>query len=384
MSLLANHIAVADELPDIPPTLLHQSFSDYLILASSVIGVYDSILTFRQEMRTVWQRQWTGVTCIYLLNRLMALLLSCSIIWFVDSDRTDLIHDLLTRFTQLHECSDAAQQALIWLYLVQHLVFTVFSALRLYAISGRRAWCFAAVVVMNFAPFVYCAWDAAPNCEYLVRVSLTYFNPANLSPVFGAIGGRYVIAGTIVLVSALIGLSYRTALIMRCAMIATDALVLIATWAQTIPVYMQARNLTSRMPVVTILLRDGTIYFIASLMINVMTLTIIIKYPDVPPVFSVTLTPILVSHFILNLRQAASSSSSPYTSGGALSEIRFSVDRLVGNMGEPLEHAANYEDEGDGGEGRADARVEDNGNVRDEEETSDIYLVQEDQATMEN
>ncbi|KAG9080824.1 hypothetical protein FRC06_006122 [Ceratobasidium sp. 370] len=47
----------------------HLLAAKYFMLASFVILVYDHILTFSDEVDRVWQREWTGATWLFTLNR---------------------------------------------------------------------------------------------------------------------------------------------------------------------------------------------------------------------------------------------------------------------------------------------------------------------------
>jgi hypothetical protein len=52
----------------------------------------------------------------------------------------------------------------------------------------------------------------------------------------------------------------------------------------------------------------------------------------------------LVSRFILNLRQVVYANNNPGLPNWSMSDIRFDVNRIVGNMGEPLEHTMDDDD----------------------------------------
>ncbi|KZT10512.1 uncharacterized protein LAESUDRAFT_428172 [Laetiporus sulphureus 93-53] len=93
-------------------------------------------------------------------------------------------------------------------------------------------------------------------------------------------------------------------------------------------------------------MRDGTLYFMALLLLNILEIVINIRYEDpqnpatyitnfLPPISS-----ILVSRFILNLRQASLGSMGlNTTSHSTLNKLNF-TPRLVGNIGAEVQHTS--------------------------------------------
>ncbi|THG95122.1 hypothetical protein EW026_g6472 [Hermanssonia centrifuga] len=133
-----------------------------------------------------------------------------------------------------------------------------------------------------------------------------------------------------------------------------DTLVLVVTWVKT------ARNLTEgarigmRTPLSTMLLRDGTIYFAIILMMNIAQMVVravpsFQNFDFVPIVISAwVLQPILISRFLLNLRQVGSpdnDSQEAFNSEFSVPGFRVpSLSSIVGNMGEDPDHGGPVEE----------------------------------------
>ncbi|THG96397.1 hypothetical protein EW026_g5432 [Hermanssonia centrifuga] len=135
----------------------------------------------------------------------------------------------------------------------------------------------------------------------------------------------------------------------RLSMIAADILVLVLTWMKTYRNYKEATRVGLQAKVSSLLLRDGTTYFIALLLMNIAQVvlkTLPSLGGDSPIGISVisTLNPILISRFLLNLREAGQSDNQQSLS--SFSAPRFHVPTLptlIGNMGEELNHSLGHD-----------------------------------------
>ncbi|PSS32229.1 hypothetical protein PHLCEN_2v1998 [Hermanssonia centrifuga] len=164
------------------------------------------------------------------------------------------------------------------------LYFIIFSALRVFALWDRNIPMTLLVLALNLVPV------ATDIIRYLARFAM--------------------ISSTTLPASILIELGTRIALIVG------DALVLAVTWVKTARNLAEGARIGMRTPLSTMLLRDGTIYF--------------------------ALQPILISRFLLNLRQVGSpeiDSQEAFNSQFSVPGFRVpSLASIVGNMGNDLEH----------------------------------------------
>jgi len=205
--------------------------------------------------------------------------------------------------------------------LVRHMILwslhrphfcAVFSALRVYTISGHNILLASITLLFGLAPVVVnIAFDIAP-AWFIGSRGCTLVPHFKLRTVF-------------------ILMAYE-----RSSMIAADVVVLCVTWYN---VY-EARGTIdwSNARLSTLLLRDGTVNFIILLVLNVLQIA-----SWVTESFSaVTLpaqvaTSMLISRFFLNLRQGSEVSAGPSINQTTMFNMAF-ASRVVGNIGAELDY----------------------------------------------
>ncbi|EMD31613.1 hypothetical protein CERSUDRAFT_100282 [Gelatoporia subvermispora B] len=155
---------------------------------------------------------------------------------------------------------------------------------------------------------------------------------------------------------------------LRLPVIIADIVVLVLTWWKTWATVRMARELDVKTPLMTLLLRDGTLYFVALLSLNALNIagfaTNVFTFAST---FSIPLSSIIITHFLLNLRQLAHASDDdnsrpsfvrdrdPDQVHSRTSSLRYSS--FVGNMCESLDHGSENNDEDlswDGDDGQDD------------------------------
>ncbi|OCH84188.1 hypothetical protein OBBRIDRAFT_431088 [Obba rivulosa] len=135
----------------------------------------------------------------------------------------------------------------------------------------------------------------------------------------------------------------------RICLISADGIILCATWFNTYAIRARtsdtiADRVNNRTALVTTLLMDGTVYFLALLAVNV--LNIVAKATGVSEALGTFITPLssmIISHFLLNLRQAESQPWGDAVSSqhhAYSSKINFALATLVNDMSEDLSHGA--------------------------------------------
>ncbi|TFY67957.1 hypothetical protein EVJ58_g1300 [Rhodofomes roseus] len=135
----------------------------------------------------------------------------------------------------------------------------------------------------------------------------------------------------------------------RISIIAADALVLAVTWRATFGFKRCKDSAKVKLPLTTLLLRDGTAYFSILLVLNIINIIMWTTniYQNVTE-FPTTLTTVLLSRFILNLRQRALAPQSIVSSPSQLSDIRFST--LIQSFSDSLAHGSDEPDKEGSGE----------------------------------
>ncbi|KAI0375732.1 hypothetical protein BV20DRAFT_1048009 [Pilatotrama ljubarskyi] len=251
-------------------------------LAAFALIFYEYIITFDREVSLVWGRKFTAATVLFLLNRYLALLKYP--IYIVNT-------------YQISDEGYASNVISKILEVLPYFVWLSFSVLRVYAICGH-SWRFGLLVALPglfplASNITYDANYPEPiGCLWVSNMPHNVYN-ARMLPVPPPFRDSYQADRRIVLIST------------RTSVILTDVLVLSITWWRTYGIRKAAVEANIRMSLSTLILRDGTIYFLVLMILNTFhiafsltgrfTWTITLEEP---------LTTILVSRFLLNLREA--------------------------------------------------------------------------------
>ncbi|EMD32068.1 hypothetical protein CERSUDRAFT_108991 [Gelatoporia subvermispora B] len=133
--------------------------------------------------------------------------------------------------------------------------------------------------------------------------------------------------------------------------ITSDAIVLVETWRKTYSIKRDAMRHNIRTPLATMLMRDGTLYFVFILSLNVLdTIGKAFNIFDYTPTFMIPSFSIIISRFLLNLRQLG---SEPYGNGASDTSGRDSGQSqsaglrfasFIDNMGEDLDDESGSSD----------------------------------------
>ncbi|OBZ66405.1 hypothetical protein A0H81_13649 [Grifola frondosa] len=134
--------------------------------------------------------------------------------------------------------------------------------------------------------------------------------------------------------------------------IAFELSVFILTVAKTIGIQRETWSLGIRTPLTTLLLRDGSIYFLLLCAFAVADLITRLvpsnnSLVGISSVFTPAVTPILITRFILNLRQVGLADISSDREGTVtgLPTLQFAGSRLIGNLGCQLSHGPSARDD---------------------------------------
>lgn len=278
----------------------------YLLNSCLVLIVYEYVITFGDEVVTVWKRKMNATS-----------LLLISVRWAM------LFNAILMHIpAKASTCQGVAILTTIPV-LIGFVQTALFSALRVFAIWNRSYFWALLVLVLGLAPFITNVYARAiAQYQYMTGIitACAVIEPLTLQQ------------NKILL--------YTT----RASLIAADLIVLVLTWIRTFSQLRESWRLKLPSSVSGLLLRDGTCFFIALLATNIAQMaTANTRVAPMSVVINV-LPPILVNRFILNLRSfdAASSASQAVTADAHLSKFsapnfRVQPDSFLGNIGEPLE-----------------------------------------------
>lgn len=287
------------------------------LLSTSVLVLYEYVLTLSQEIKCIWKGRPTSVTIVYLLNRYTIVAYSItSILQLVSHSWKSItsIEDALVCWETL---------SMIW-----EFVWAVFGALRVYAVGGRN-WPLA-IVTLSLG---------------LVSLVANAYIYARRSPVptSSSSAKKLSVPGNQVSIT----LENKLMIASRTCLIASDILVLYVTWMSMLKLRRMSGSSSPRVSsLIVMMCRDGTIYFLALLLLN--SLEIGLYLTNVFTGLSTVITPVssvIMSRFLLNLRQLSlpqemdasedpPSSVSRETESTELTSEYLST--FVGSMGGPL------------------------------------------------
>ncbi|KZT03085.1 uncharacterized protein LAESUDRAFT_751848 [Laetiporus sulphureus 93-53] len=259
---------IASFLQELYATFLPEIPDNCCILAVTVLVFYDYFLTLSQEVQYVWKSRSSSASIIFYLNRYLILALS-----LID----------LVGFFPLNS------PAIMW-----YAVWAAFSCLRVFAISGRDWRTAVFTLIFGLVPCVTTMYGMIRTSYYVsfpdgVCIAQMAFSTATADKY-----ATYLMVLQIPLVIAT-----------RVCLIVSDIIVIAATWY-----YMSRVELSAQAPssVATILVRDGTLYFILLLAMNVLHISLFITSVFQCTVdFIVRITAVLVTRYLLNLRHFRSS-----------------------------------------------------------------------------
>ncbi|KAI0941874.1 hypothetical protein AcW1_009762 [Taiwanofungus camphoratus] len=232
----------------------------------------------------------------------------------------------------LHLSCESVLRTTQVLTIVLQLVIAGFTSLRMYAIWQKDRKILALVLFLGLVP-------AGVNMYYYTTLTIV----SSPSPFTGC--GEYVKLS--MNVTDILG-------IFNCVFaIFSDSVVLVLTWLKTYKIRRTFSKLHMKGGLVELLQRDGTIYFLALLILNVINVVAIRAsqaFGSIPALTEV-LTSILISRFILNLRGVHISSSGTGSQLSSTAHLsRFSgvyfASNMAGNLGAPLGNSLTGADEG--------------------------------------
>ncbi|KAM5541382.1 hypothetical protein V8D89_004936 [Ganoderma adspersum] len=289
--------------------------SDYTGFATLALIVYEYLITIGAEVELFWRRKVTGASVLFLANRYLVLFYNLS-----------LLRDLWP-FT-ISSCGQWANGTRA-VEILCYVPWGAFSALRVFALTNRNWFVALIVFLLSMAPVG-------------VNFADFHWSTITIDSVWGC--GQDVAESP--------SLSTSLTIISRTSLIASDLIVIVVTWLATYKTTRLARvaGHKSRITLSVLLLRDGMIYFIVLMTMNVMhlafsTSSVLINVGDgnVSDIIQVIepLNAILVWRFMLNLQETRWRTEEDLTTivGSQRADSTLLFDRVVGSIGDSLQFA---------------------------------------------
>ncbi|KAI0326346.1 hypothetical protein GY45DRAFT_1381732 [Cubamyces sp. BRFM 1775] len=229
--------------------------------------INETYYTLAAFVRLVWGRKVTGATVLFILNRYWLFL--------------EYITQVVTTFPISEKSCDVVGYMAIAGNAGPPFVWAAFSALRGYALSGRRYWV-ALLILLFFVPHM------TLTCIYYTKLV-----PTLAPPPFNCLLASNIAESTWV----------HFTIASRTCLIVGDLIVLAVTWQSTFNIARAARMARMRVSLTYSLLTDGTLYFVCLLILNVVNIVVnVVNNTSAVSAFQDPITSILVSRFLLNLR----------------------------------------------------------------------------------
>ncbi|KAH9924995.1 uncharacterized protein BXZ73DRAFT_103371 [Epithele typhae] len=311
----------------------------YIQTAVAVMIVYEYLITLPSEIFLYWPslRKATGAVSLFMINRYLSLGYYVYDLWFTfNTPTTKIVSTALPVCIRNFAHDFKPQEALVTAYfqailsICIYLPWAAFAGLRIYAIS-RNLIVSILIFLLSAAPF---AINMAFNIPTLFA--------EQLGPDYWATGAS----------SILTALPCRLGIVSRGALIVADVLTVAATWYNL----WHTRSLIAReereaQTLSSILLRDGTIYFITLVLLNSLHLALTLASVGTSLAgrasfinsFTEPITTVLISRFLLNLQAANKrivGETSTATSDGRAAAAPAGTlvfQRVVGSMGASLD-----------------------------------------------
>ncbi|EKM48828.1 uncharacterized protein PHACADRAFT_266071 [Phanerochaete carnosa HHB-10118-sp] len=207
--------------------------SDYISAAAASLVVYEFLITMGDEINIIWKRPVTATDILF-----------CSVRWCM----------LLTVALELAPATQnscAPLEIVSWIVtLVQFFQVALFSALRVFAIGDRSYVWSLTIFALSMVPFV-------TNLYNIVESKYGSFQDP--------LAGMTCIQEHMFSARTFNMFMYIT----RGSLVLADTIVLVLTWIKTFGNWKTTRRLNIKVSLTTCLLRDGTLYFIALLAMNI-------------------------------------------------------------------------------------------------------------------
>ncbi|KAH9852023.1 hypothetical protein C2E23DRAFT_731504 [Lenzites betulinus] len=309
--------------------LLYQAANSNLLWTSCAIALlaYDYLLTFHHEVRFVWGRKFSAATVLFVLNRYFIILL--------------YVVDMVT------QCPGVGRFITV-LEVVPYIIWATFSSLRAYALSRRNAIIGVIIFVLSLVP-------AGVNAYFFSTFTFVNLPPPNNCAALSDITPE------------LSKIHFSVTIVSRTGLMAADVLVVIVTWISTYRLGRASHDLHIGASFGVQLLRDGTIYFVVLIAMNIVHMVLntvqpnnFVQQASYVTILENALTSILISRFILNLRavddrggRTTGDTLYDNTSGPSFAPVlHFATATFTDShvLGAPLDYSVFEDGEGDGKE----------------------------------
>ncbi|KAM5541393.1 hypothetical protein V8D89_004947 [Ganoderma adspersum] len=287
--------------PSLPPVGLSEFqtliVSRYFGPAIAVLAIYECSLTFAEEVEYFWGAPRTGAVVVYYLNKYILMFMYVTAIVGLASPSASAEATTngpssceLPRSSRalLPVCAKGSRIGFV-VSLLPYPVSAAFSAMRMFALTGKNCILTVIVLVLSIVP---------------VPINLIVYH-------FGIDAANVPLIGCIPIDRTPIPLGKQEVIITRTCLIAADILLIVATWTTLYRRAGPSRE-RRRATLADVLLHDGTMYFFGLLVLNALMLVFTLENVDIMygmnssdvVVFTQSMSAILLHRFLLHLQSA--------------------------------------------------------------------------------
>ncbi|KAH9914603.1 uncharacterized protein B0H18DRAFT_1044628 [Fomitopsis serialis] len=243
-------------------------------VASNALLLYEYITTSDSEISLFWVRKWPASIVFFLVRFLMLATALFGLATMASAEITNV---------RLNHC----MASIIFSMFIQFTslaMIAVVSAMRVYAVNGHRWLAAAFTLIVGAAPVGVNVYAASQASIYLTDGICSYHTMTTSREGF------------------------IFALLSRLCTITCDIIVVTTIWVETYGLMKtHVRPRSYRQSLIWYLLRDGTIYFILMLVLNIVDICLVYFDDEVDFIHSIILpfSLILISRLLINLREVA-------------------------------------------------------------------------------
>ncbi|KAJ3557763.1 hypothetical protein NM688_g1289 [Phlebia brevispora] len=313
-------------------TFQYQLESNFMVMAALTLVCYEYLSACEHEYSVFWRRKKTNSAWLFMVNRYLTLVMVAVYISPTSDNPKVSIPCMLV---DIAECNKPIAILEVAVQIAPGVVAAVFTALRVHALLNNNWHVSVPILFLGLVPIIINGYVNATSTPVYVEF-----------PVLGPY--CYALPN----VSEAIGLFIASHL----SVVVADSMALVVTITKT---WRQAREL-SRLKfhgsLSGVILRDGSIYFVILLLVNIVVLLLenlphLSNYRSASLLVSI-LQPILISRFLTNLRRLDAhdnaSAAAENLSQFSAPNFRFpTLQSVTGDLGQPLDHDArpSWEDE---------------------------------------
>ncbi|EMD33636.1 hypothetical protein CERSUDRAFT_67814 [Gelatoporia subvermispora B] len=236
-------------------------------ISACALITYDHLSTLSREVNLIWSQKLSSVTILFHINRWVIFM------WGI----LNVVDDSLPLGT-IPSCVGLSDLGCMF-ELILGTVWAVFSAIRLYAVSGGNIPLAAVVLLLDIVPVGLDAYSYFGATWYAITGAECYDGLT----ISQSTNSKFAISAGV-------------------ASVAADIIVLVVTWLKTYGIRRQSARHGIQSPLTTLLIQDGTGLLLLNILNIVGQTTNAFVYAAS---FSTPLTSFIITHFFLNLRQVA-------------------------------------------------------------------------------